>query len=249
MFKYIRIMKRISREQTDEIIKELQQLGQHHLIDQLDLSPDHPIINQLRDLDLSASLKHFESARAATVSNDRGISPVEKVFDWAATELDAKSRIEAVGEDALRKGKIAAVIMSGGQGTRLGFAGPKGMYDMGLSSKRTIFQLHIDRIKRVKQLVSDGTSSASIPIYIMTSDLNDKTIREYFNSIDYFGYPKEDIFFFQQGVEPCLLVPKTSVPPLHHSPIRRKTSIPSGKHVAILARIYYNATGLVAASR
>jgi UDP-N-acetylglucosamine/UDP-N-acetylgalactosamine diphosphorylase len=95
--------------------------------------------------------------------------------------------------------------LSGGQGTRLGFAGPKGMYNMGLSSGKSIFQLHIDRIAKIRNLSQSSSGKLpSIPIYIMTSDMNDTIIRDYFLSMDFFGYPKEDIFFFEQGLEPCL---------------------------------------------
>lgn len=103
--------------------------------------------------------------------------------------------------------------MSGGQGTRLGFNGPKGMYDIGLISKKSIFQIHIERIKKISELSWEGQNNndqdktcskgPSVPIYIMTSDLNHDIIVDYFEKNDFFGYPKEDIIFFEQGLEPC----------------------------------------------
>lgn len=80
---------------------------------------------------------------------------------------------------------------------------------MGLISSKTIFQLHIERISKVRELCKTETGDfPNIPIYIMTSDLNDTIIREYFKSVSYFGYPEGDIYFFRQGVEPCLTFDK-----------------------------------------
>ena len=80
------------------------------------------------------------------------------------------------GLQAIREGKIAALVLSGGQGTRLGFDGPKGMYDIGLPSRKPIFQLLAERIRRLSQLAGlpQGTH---LPFYVMTSPLNDQVTR------------------------------------------------------------------------
>jgi UDP-N-acetylglucosamine/UDP-N-acetylgalactosamine diphosphorylase len=119
--------------------------------------------------------------------------------------------IDAVGYDAIRNGKVAAVIMSGGQGTRLGYPGPKGMYSIGLLSGKSIFQLHIERLQKIRLSATRSSSSeplsqqgeVSLPVFIMTSDVNDELIRRYFKENHYFGYPENQIFFFEQGLEPC----------------------------------------------
>jgi len=124
----------------------------------------------------------------------------------SALERTEKDALADIGYDAIRQGHVCSVILSGGQGTRLGFHGPKGMYDFGLPSRKTIFQLHIERINKVYNLCKNlfkDVDIPNIPIYIMTSDLNHRTIQEYFKERNYFNYPKEDIFFFEQGVEPC----------------------------------------------
>lgn len=91
----------------------------------------------------------------------------------AATE---KSHYANIGLEAISKSQLAAIILSGGQGTRLGFNGPKGMYNVGLTSQKSIFQLHIERVYRVKTLAAKAFNlspeQVSIPIYVMTSDLN-----------------------------------------------------------------------------
>ena len=66
-------------------------------------------------------------------------------------------------------------------------------------SSKTIFQIHMERLLTIRRL----TKANSVPVYIMTSDLNDEIIRNYFKENNYFGYPETDIYFFQQGLIPC----------------------------------------------
>lgn len=151
-------------------------------------------------------MKHYEEAKAAPPSDDSEVQPYTDVFDWTSVSNEEKSTLERIGMASIAAGEVAAVIMSGGQGTRLGFDGPKGMYDIGLPSHKSIFQIHIERIAKVRQLASHAMKTAlpRVAVYIMTSDLNDADIKTYFTTHDYFGYPSEDIYFFQQGLEPCL---------------------------------------------
>lgn len=82
--------------------------------------------------------------------------------------------------------------------------GPKGMYQLNIPSKKSIFQIHIEKILKIRNLcsINNHDHSISIPIYIMTSNLNHNTIIDYFKENNYFGYPSNDIIFFEQGVEP-----------------------------------------------
>lgn len=134
-----------------------------------------------------------------------GIPPTERVVVWKSELPSEQQRIIDIGTEAIRAGHTAAVIMSGGQGTRLGFSGPKGMYDIGLLSGKPIFQIHIERIAKLKaNSTLPGHQPPKIPIYIMTSDLNDLVIREYFKQNAFFGYAEDEVFFFEQGLQPCL---------------------------------------------
>ena len=182
--------------------------GQDHIAS-LGLSEDHPIINDINRWKVLDSINHFKLAKETQwVRTDESIIPVRKGHDKTMVDLsrmdkETRDSYRDIGLQFISDESVAAVIMSGGQGTRLGFNGPKGIYDMGLPSKKSIFQLHIEKIMSVRNL-SNPKSAPSIPIYIMTSDLNDKIIRDYFHDKNYFGYPKEDIFFFEQGLMPCL---------------------------------------------
>lgn len=196
--------------QMEALRNKLKELNQEHIFQQIpELSESHPIFQQLTKIDLAASLRNFESAKAQVSSaiDTRSISPVGNVFNWLGADINTKKNMQNIGKACIRDGKAAAVILSGGQGTRLGFAGPKGMYNMGLVSEKSIFQLHIERIAKVRILSKSSSGIIpSVPIYIMTSDMNDTIIREYFISMNHFGYPASDIFFFEQGLEPCLTI-------------------------------------------
>ena len=196
------------QSKMEDLRSILGELGQEHIFEHIpEMSESHPIFKQLSKLDLRSSLRNFDSARSSS-SADLGnstISPVDKVFNWETADSDEKRVLEKVGRECIQQGKAAAIILSGGQGTRLGFAGPKGMYNMGLVSGKSIFQLHIERLAKIRSLSLNASGEIpSIPIYVMTSDMNDSIIKDYFISMDYFGYPKDDVFFFEQGLEPCL---------------------------------------------
>lgn len=137
------------------------------------------------------------------------MEPIESFGSVASAPPEDSARWFKTGLTAVKDGKVAVVVLCGGQGTRLGFDGPKGMYDIGLPSGKTLFQLQAERLLRVCKLAAaeaeaetGGSGAAAavprIPWYIMTSPLNDAATREFFESKDFFGIPKEDLFFFSQ---------------------------------------------------
>lgn len=104
-----------------------------------------------------------------------------------------------VGLDAIKNCKVAALLLAGGQGTRLGFDKAKGMYNIGVSKDLYIFE----QLVRNLQKVTDE-AGAYVPLYIMTSDKNDAQTREFFAEHDYFGYNKDYIKFFVQEMVPAV---------------------------------------------
>ena len=106
------------------------------------------------------------------------------------------------GEILLGKGQVAAFLVAGGQGSRLGFDGPKGMFDIGLPSHKSLFQLQAERLQNLAAQVGH-----SIPWCIMTSPLNHEATVNFFKDNDYFGMNREDIRFFEQGTI-CALTPE-----------------------------------------
>ncbi|KAJ5300511.1 uncharacterized protein N7443_005513 [Penicillium atrosanguineum] len=110
------------------------------------------------------------------------------------------------GLKQVAENKVAVVLMAGGQGTRLGSSAPKGCYDIGLLSEKSLFQLQAERILKLQELAvkANGGQSATIPWYVMTSGPTRKPTEEYFAEKNYFGLEKSNVFIFEQGVLPCI---------------------------------------------
>ena len=103
-----------------------------------------------------------------------------------------------LGENAIKNGEYSVVTMAGGQGTRLGHSGPKGTFDIGLDSHKSLFELLCDSIKEEAKKYD-----VQIPWFIMTSKENNKDTIEFFKKNKYFGYEK-NIYFFIQGELPMI---------------------------------------------
>lgn len=111
-----------------------------------------------------------------------------------ADEIERRrEEFEKAGIDGIKAGKIGAVLLAGGMGTRLGLDKPKGELNVGINKDLCIFNCLINNLKKVTD-----KAGAFVPLYIMTSEKNnDETIR-FFEEKNYFGYPKEYVKFFIQ---------------------------------------------------
>lgn len=103
------------------------------------------------------------------------------------------------GETLIDEGKVAAFVVAGGQGTRLGFEGPKGCYECTPVAHKPLFQVFAEQI-----LAASRRYDVSIPWYIMTSPVNDVPTKAFFRRNRYFGMKEEDVFFLVQGTMPAL---------------------------------------------
>lgn len=106
---------------------------------------------------------------------------------------------KAVGEEALRAGRVAAFVVAGGQGTRLGYDGPKGTYPVTPVRKHTLFQVFAEKI-----LSASRRYGSCIPWYIMTSYINHEATVKFFEQHAYFGLEEDSVKFFQQGLMPAV---------------------------------------------
>lgn len=113
--------------------------------------------------------------------------------------LKGKARQNAVetGEKELKSGRVAALLVAGGQGSRLGYEGPKGSFPIGPVSNKPIFYFHARKI-----LAQEIKYNTTIPLYVMTSEANDALTRKCFSDNSYFGLNKKNVFFFKQGMWP-----------------------------------------------
>lgn len=103
------------------------------------------------------------------------------------------------GVEAIKAGKVAAVMLAGGQGTRLGFNSPKGMFNIGKNKELYIFQCQINNLLDVVQL-----TGKFIPLYIMTSEKNNSETIAFFEKNKYFGYDRNYVKFFIQDMAPSV---------------------------------------------
>jgi UDP-N-acetylglucosamine/UDP-N-acetylgalactosamine diphosphorylase len=103
------------------------------------------------------------------------------------------------GQQALKAGKIGFILVAGGQGTRLGFDLPKGLYPIGPVSGRTLLQMHCDRL-----LGMSRRYGVQIPMYVMTSPATDAATREYFAAEDRCGLAEDQLVVFCQGMMPAV---------------------------------------------
>jgi len=103
------------------------------------------------------------------------------------------------GEALLADGRVAGLVVAGGQGTRLGFDGPKGAFPLGPLSRRTLFEQQAQKICGLRRRYG-----RPLPWYIMTSAATDAQTRALFRHHAFFGLPEGDVFFFQQQMIPAL---------------------------------------------
>lgn len=180
-----------------ELENLLKEHGQEHIFEaykKLDEAGKEKLAAQIKKIDWSI----LAMAGQEKLAQKRG-----KLVPLSALEVleieRNKVQYEQVGIDAIKAGKIGAVLLAGGQGTRLGFDGPKGKYNIGITREMYIFE----RLIRNIQDVTDKTG-CFVPLYIMTSDKNNDETIAFFEEKDYFGYPKDFVKFFRQEMAPSV---------------------------------------------
>lgn len=159
------------------------------------------LVGQLESIDfdqLAVLVAGDDEKPDFTAMADRATPPPAVGSDGAGVDWSINDARSA-GEEALRAGKLGALLVAGGQGTRLGFDQPKGMYPIGPVSGRTLFQLFADRLKATSERYD-----VVIPLYVMTSDATDAETREFFDANNYLGLPKESVMIFRQGTMPAV---------------------------------------------
>ena len=181
----------------EEAKKKLETFGQEHVLkyyDELSDTEKQELLTQIDETDFSV----LENCKNLGKSEGRGaFSPLAAM---QVSEIERrKDEFAAAGIKALKEGKVAACLLAGGMGTRLGSDNPKGMYDIGLTKPVFIFQRIIENLlDTVKQ--ADG---AYLRLFIMTSEKNNDATINFLKEHNFFGYPEEKITFFKQDMAPA----------------------------------------------
>ena len=183
----------------DEIQSKLTEYGQTQILKAYDRADDETkkvLESQIERIDFKQVADLFETTKNEVNFNNDVIEAIAYVDKEKLSDEDYNKYLK-LGEDAIKSGKYAVVTMAGGQGTRLGHSGPKGTFDIGLDSHKSIFEILIDTLKE-----DSKKYGVSIPWYIMTSKENNDDTVAFFEKNNYFGYDKDSIMFFQQGKLP-----------------------------------------------
>jgi UDP-N-acetylglucosamine/UDP-N-acetylgalactosamine diphosphorylase len=183
---------------SDDLRHKLHHHGHAHVLNWWDrLSEDEQteLHNQLTSLDLPHLQRLYEGRdKASFVPPPEKIKPIP-VIRTGADEAEARR----VGEEALRAGRVACVLVAGGQGSRLGFEHPKGLFSIGPVTGKTLFQIHAEKV-----LALARRYGSPVPLLVMTSDATHDETVEYFEQNHRFGLPPGDVAFFRQGTMPAL---------------------------------------------
>lgn len=175
-----------------EIVDKIRESHQRYLEGFLDKEVSPKLEKQLEEMDWSClELIH---------AKERSRGKFQPLGAMELAEIEQKKEtFKKEGIEAIQKCKVGAVLLAGGQGTRLGFDKAKGMYNIGVTHERFIFQQLIENLRKVTD-----EAGALVPLYIMTSEKNDAQTRGFFKEHNYFGYDEEYVQFFVQEMVPAV---------------------------------------------
>ena len=177
--------------------RKLSAVGQEHLLrywDELDEEQRSYLLEQIEELDMDL----LKLVQSETEKVPRG-----KLEPLGAITIDEiqknRHKYESVGIQALKERRVGAVLLAGGQGTRLGLDKPKGMLNVGVEKELYLFGQLIQNMLHVVDKAGKW-----IPLFIMTSEKNNKDTVDFFEENGYFGYERKHVYFFVQKMAPSV---------------------------------------------
>lgn len=187
--------------EVEEIKAILKKYNQEHILNHLEKLEENKkqeLLKQIENIDFELMKSLYEKAEKKEKKDKDQVTPIEYLDKYKLNE--EYKYYKAIGDKEIKDGKLAVVTMAGGQGTRLGHSGPKGTYDIGLDSHKSLFELLNDGIRE-----EEKKYNVAIPWFIMTSNENNEETIEFFKANRFFGRQKEkDVFFFKQGALPMM---------------------------------------------
>ncbi|MGB7583066.1 MAG: UDPGP type 1 family protein [Sedimentisphaerales bacterium] len=194
----------IDQNKLQKLKTVLKNYGQSHILtfwDRLDPARQDRFFAQINQLDF-AQLDRWREEFVLNASPFKLLGKLVPAPFYAHQPSDAGQRgkydqARQLGDKLISQGKVAAFVVAGGQGTRLGFDGPKGNFPISPVKNKTLFQIFAEGISAACKKYH-----TSCPWYIMTSPLNHQQTLDIFSANNYYGLNKNDIFIFQQGTLP-----------------------------------------------
>ena len=182
-----------------DILKEYNQEHLLYFYDELSEEEKNMLINQILNIDFEKIINLYNNSKIDEDLSNVEISPLSHIEKDKISEKDLDYYIQ-IGEAIIRSNQVAVVTMAGGQGTRLGYKGPKGTYMLNLKPiKKSLFQILAENI-----IETNNKYNVVLPWYIMTSEENNNQTIRFFALNNFFGYPKEKIKFFKQNKLPLI---------------------------------------------
>ena len=189
-----------------EIKEKLCTFGQEHILNfitELNQAQQEQLLAQIGEIDFEELDELIEKyvKNKQEIKIPENISPSPYFSENPENDNHKKlyADAEKKGKELLSDGKVAALTVAGGQGSRLGFDGPKGSYPVTPVKNKTLFQYFSESLLR-----AGNKFGSPVKWYIMTSTVNDQDTRDFFRENDYFGLEESQIFFFTQGTMPAI---------------------------------------------
>ncbi len=195
---------RVTDRLKQQILAQLTPYGQGHVVgfwDDLTTAQRQSLAAEVASFDLAEIDRLYREGTAHA--------------DWAALAARAESppgirlgddhpRYDAqaarqAGAAALAAGAVGVLLVAGGQGSRLGFPHPKGMFPIGAISRASLFQIHFEKV-----LATCQRYGAAVPVYVMTSPATHEETIAFLAEHDRFGLPEQDVTVFCQGTMPAV---------------------------------------------
>ena len=166
--------------------------------DTLDGAARAALLDQIASLDFDsiAAMRALLKGRSSAGAQDPGGMEPADVAELSAGDA---VRCAQLGEQAIRAGKVGVILVAGGQGSRLGYEGPKGCYPIGPVTRSSLFHYHARKV-----LALERRYGAEVPLYVMTSPMNNGQTRAFFEAHEYFGLSRDRVLFFSQAMWPAL---------------------------------------------
>lgn len=197
----------------DSVLRLLKKYDQEHVIkfwDKLDERERKILLDDICEINIPEVVGMFrktvENINADQQKLDNRMNPIPAELYGAVNRSSGEllTKYEQIGLEQISQGRVGVLLMAGGQGTRLGVSYPKGMYDIGLPSHKSLYRIQGERIRRLISLASKKYGSCKgLPWFIMTSEHTMEPTRKYFKENDFFGLDGNNILFFEQYMLPA----------------------------------------------